>query len=195
MINRIKNNGWLMFLLGLLVGGAFVYFSSYRNNATKPIPTSNSTFHAEDLFVWNPPQDDPLISPSTNITNSATCRFKKVFNTFYGPPKITNSNPKQQPDSVTYAYGNEDEKDTVTFIDLNTQQPKVKINTGEYELKVLNDNPESITLINLAGADQQNHALSAYKIFKHKGVLIYIDFWEGKFLAGPTGTLEMGYCN
>ncbi|GEM_PF-6631419 len=171
-----------IFVLLILVGYLAYYFGS-----------KHSSGNNENLFVWEPPQDI-LMSPSTNITDSATCRFKKSFNTFF-EKKITNSelNP---PERIYYIIGDDNEADTVTFVDLNTEHPKVKTNSGESELTVLNDNPDTITLIDLGGINDPAHGFSTYKLFKKKGILIYSGAIDYFTIIGPiTGTLEMGYCN
>ena len=169
-------------LILLILTGSISYYFGSKNFAKNG-----------DLFVWNPPQDT-LTSPSTNITNSATCRFAKSFNTFF-MKKITNSelNP---PERVYYDFGEDNQTDTVTFSDLNTDHPKVVTNTGQSDLTVLNNNSDTITLIDLTGInDPIGHAFSVYKLFKKKGVLVYTGATDSFFTLGPTGTLEMGYCN
>ncbi len=173
----------IIFVLFILVASLGYYFGLKH-------PSAND----ESLFVWEPPQDI-LMSPSTNITDSATCRFKKSFNTFF-EKKITNSelNP---PERIYYNIGDDNEADTVTFIDLNTEHPKVKTNSGESELTVLNNNSDTITMIDLSGISSSlDHAFSTYKLFKKKGILIYSDASDKVMvIIGPTGTLEMGYCH
>jgi len=177
-----KYRGLVIIILIIAVGGFAYYFGS-----------KHSSSNNENLFVWNPPQDI-LMSPSTNITDSATCRFKKSFNTFF-EKKITNSelNPLER---IYYNIGDDNEADTVTFVDLNTEHPKVKTNSGQSELTVLNNNSDTITLIDLNGINiSPDHAFSTYKLFKKKGILIYSDASDRFVFTGPTGTLEMGYCH
>jgi hypothetical protein len=188
-MQKISKN-LIIFVLLILMSGFAYYLGSKHSSSNSD--SNDSDNNDSELFVWDPPQDI-LMSPSTNITNSATCRFKKSFNTFF-QTKITNSE-SNPPEKIYYDFGNENEADTVTLFDLNTDYPKVKHNNGESGLTVLNNNSDTITLIGLDGInDPINHAFSIYKLFKKKGILIYSDMADNLFLIGPTGTLEMGYC-
>ncbi len=147
-----------------------------------------NTDKSKDLFIGNPPTDI-LLSPSKNITDSATCRFQKSFNTFY-TKKITNSE-LTPPSRIYYNIGDDNEADTVTFVDLDTNFPKVKVNTGESALTIIQNTPENITL---GKTDPASGGIVVYNIFKKEGILVYYDS-RNFLLIGPTGTLEMGYCN
>lgn len=187
MVNMEKINKNIGVIVLLILAIAFGYYFGSKNSTKKN----------GDLFVWEPSKDikDLMTSPSKNITDSATCSFKKSFNTFF-QQKITNSelNP---PERIYYDIGDDNEADTLTFTDLTTDHPKVTINSGTQGLTILNDNTDTITMINLNGInDPITHVFSTYKIFKKKGLLIYTDSADSYTLIGPTGgALEMGYCH
>ena len=179
---EIAKYKWLIILVLFVIIGSSSYFLGLKHSTNDG-----------DVFVWEPSQDI-LTGPSKNITDSATCSFKKSFNTFFSK-KITNAEPNP-PEKIYYSVGDDNVADTVTFIDLNTEHPKVKTNSGQSELTVLNSNADTITLIDLSGInDSIDHGFSTYKLLRKKGILIYSDMADSLLTIGPTGTLEMGYCH
>jgi len=73
------------------------------------------------LFVWSRPMKFPINLP---ITQSATCRFKKSFGVGFQKPDAES----HRPEGISYSVHDEDETDTVTFIDLDTRSPTVRSN-------------------------------------------------------------------
>ncbi|MCX6791874.1 MAG: hypothetical protein NT149_02450 [Candidatus Gottesmanbacteria bacterium] len=178
-----KISSWKIFLFGLIIGGAIVYLgNNYQHNSNQTNGNQIST-----VFEWLPPEG--ILSPSKNITDSTTCRFKKSFNTFFMAPPA-GGNDSNPPERIRYVFADDNEADTVTFINLNTDHPTVKLNTGQGQLTVLDNNADSITMTKDNGS-----SLVIYRILKKKGLLIYSDSYDNLFGSGPTGTLEMGYCN
>jgi hypothetical protein len=151
------------------------------SQSAKESPASN-----DSLFVWDRPV---LIPTNLPITKSATSRFKKgLAVSFQKAPSPLEKNP---PERVYYSQSNEDEANTVSFVDLDTRAPKVQSNGGQATLSVVNDSGESVTLLNhREGAN----AAELYTIFRSSGIVIYSQHQDAS-LIGPFGVLEMGYCN
>jgi hypothetical protein len=74
--------------------------------------------------VW----DRPIAVAHLPIAKSTTCRIKKSLAVSYSK-KITNEE-LDPPERVYYDAGDEDEADTVAFVDLDTKSPKVQSNGG-----------------------------------------------------------------
>ena len=76
----------------------------------------------ENLFVWDRPS-----SPISNlpIQKSATCRFKKGLSVSF--QKAPTKEEPNGPERVYYSASNEDETDTVAFLDFGYQHPKGSI--------------------------------------------------------------------
>lgn len=144
---------------------------------------------SEDLFVWERPAS-PL-PPKLPITQSATCRFKKGIAVGFHKKFPVGSDPNG-PERVYYSTSDENEADTVAFLDLDTNAPKVQSNNGQASLQVLYRDARMLTLVHtdppsLGGPE-------VYSIFLEKGVVILSQHHDDGFL-GPFGVLEMGYCN
>lgn len=139
-------------------------------------------------FTWERSQNEITLA---DLTKSATCSFNKDINTFY----YQNFSKFEKEKNIHYVVANSDPADTMTFVDLDTPQPRVRTNTGESILQVINDNSESITLISIPPSmlGVPTGDVVIYRLFKQDGVLVYADTHSG--FLGPTGTLEMGYCH
>ena len=147
------------------------------------VPATQKT---DDLFVWNKPTGVPNNLP---ISQSTTCRFKHGLSAgFYAQSGGDLPNPSR---SIHYSHSNEDEANTVSFIDLDTKSPKVQSNGGEANLAVVSDVGGQLTLLNVG---RDGEAVEVYTLFKDTGVVIYSQQKDSMSL-GPFGVLEMGYCN
>jgi hypothetical protein len=142
---------------------------------------------SDNLFVWDRPAA-PI--PKLPITNSATCSFKKgvavSFHRF-------NTEPPTVPERIYYSLSDEDESDTVTFLDLDTNAPKVQSNGGQASLQVLYRSGQMLTLIHTA-ASPTNGDTEVYTIYLDKGVVILSQQQDAQ-QVGPLGSTLMGYCN
>ena len=151
------------------------------NEASVSIGSNNN------LFVWDRPAS-PL--PKLPITNSATCSFKKgvavSFHRF-------NTEPPSAPERIFYSLSDEDESDTVAFLDLDTNAPKVQSNGGQALLQVLYRGGQMLTLIHAAAGPAIGDT-EVYTIFLDKGVVILSQQQDAQ-PVGPLGTTLMGYCN
>jgi len=144
---------------------------------------------SKTLFVW----DRPVAFARLPIAKSTTCRIKKSLAAYYSKT-ITNEEP-DPPERVYYEAGDEDEGDTVAFVDLDTKSPKVQSNGGQAPLSVLSDDGVTLQLINRRGLEPgPGGGTEIYTIFRDKGVVLH-SLQKTAFLVGPFGTLEMGYCN
>jgi len=142
------------------------------------------------LFVWSRPTQFPINLP---ITQSATCRFKKSVGLgFQGKVADDKSHP---PEGISYSAADEDEANTVTFIDLDTRSPKVRSNGGQASLEVLYNDGEMLTLVHTSlTPETSGGAAEMYTVFRSKGVVIHSE-QKNSPLIGPFGVTEMGYCN
>lgn len=162
-------------ILLILVGGFAYYLGLNKSD--------------RDLFTWKPTQG--LLSPSKNITDSTNCSFRKSFNVFF------NADDPTQPtgQKIRYSYSNDNTADTISLIDLDTDHPKIRTNSGEFEPAIVDNNPSTITLVDINNIKSSlGHPITIYKLFKKNGILIYADANDGP-IVGPFGSLEMGYCN
>ncbi len=136
------------------------------------------------LFVWSRPMQLPINLP---ITQSATCRFKKSLGVGFQKPDTES----RRPDGISYSAHDEDETDTVTFIDLDTRSPTVRSNGGQAAFRVLNSDKEIVSLVHTT---LDGSATEMYTIFRTEGVVIHSTQLRSP-LIGPFGVIEMGYCN
>jgi hypothetical protein len=156
---------------------------------TKPSANeaSISIGSSDNLFVWDRPASRP---PKLPITNSSTCSFKKgvavSFHRF-------NTEPPTVPERIYYSLSDEDESDTVTFLDLDTNAPKVQSNGGQASLQVLYRSGQMLTLIHTAASPTTGDT-EVYTIFLDKGVVILSQQQDAQ-QVGPLGSTLMGYCN
>ncbi len=152
------------------------------SNPQQKKPLSQSVSN-DKLFVWDRPILIPMNLP---ITQSATCRFKKGLSVGFMKLK---TDPPTASEKIDYSVSDENESDTVAFVDLNTKTPKVQSNGGQATARVLYDDGERLTLLN-----NQQAAVEVYTIFRSKGVVIYSQQKDSVFI-GSFGVIEMGYCN
>jgi len=143
-----------------------------------------------DLFAWERPTLPP---PKLPITQSATCSFKKGLavsferpSTWKGPP---GSVQVPAPNRIYYSQSDENEADTVAFLDLDTKRPMVLSNGGQASLSVVYDDGQRLTLLN-----SQQAGAEMYTIFRNDAVVIYTQQKESGNL-GPFGVIMMGYCH
>jgi hypothetical protein len=136
------------------------------------------------LFVWSRPMQFPINLP---ITQSATCRFKKSLGVGFQKPDAES----RRPEGISYSAHDEDETDTVTFVDLDTGSPTVRSNGGQAALRVLTSDKEIISLVHTISGGT---AAEMYTIFRTEGIVIHTQ-QQRSLLIGPFGVIEMGYCN
>jgi len=143
---------------------------------------------SDDLFVWNRPISSlPIKLP---ITQSATCSFKKGLAVGFHK-KLPLANDANGAEQVYYSTSDENEGDTVAFLDLDTNAPKVVSNGGQASLKVLYRDGQMLTLFH---SSDPSTGTEEYTIFLDKGVVILSQQKDAP-LIGPFGVIEMGYCN
>jgi len=135
------------------------------------------------LFVWSRPMQLPINLP---ITQSATCRFKKSFGVGFQKPDAQS----RRPEGISYSAHDEDEADTVTFIDLDTRSPTVRSNGGQAPLRILYRDNEMLSVLHTTS----DGAAEMYTIFRTEGVVIHSTQMRSP-LIGPFGVIEMGFCN
>ena len=138
------------------------------------------------MFVWDRPKSPLLKLP---ITQSATCKFKKGFAVSFHK---FNTEPPTAPERIYYSMSDEDESDTVAFLDLDTDAPKVQSNGGQASLQVRSRDGKMLTLIHTAALPLSG-GTEVYTIFLDKGVVILSQQQNAAFV-GPLGTVLMGYC-
>ena len=161
---------------------ALTLFNCSRQSRTK-VPAQLSE---DPLFVWDRPTSMKSITTNHPIVQSATCRMKKTSSVIY--QSIITGAELDAPGRIYYRFGEEDESDTVAFINLNLTNPIVQSNGGQATLEVVHDDGEILTLLNA-----QPSGVETYTIFKSKGVVVYSQ--QKKSLVGhPWGVLAMGYC-
>lgn len=130
------------------------------------------------LFRW----DRPALSlpPQLPISSSATCSFKRsVFGRY-------DTETKQ----ITYETGNEDERDTVTFVGLDSGKTvKIKATLGVADADVSENNGQHVVIIqkSLGGA------IDNYTVYRETGVAVHTQQHQNPFV-GQIGVLEIGYC-
>jgi len=121
------------------------------------------------------------------ITQSATCRFKKSL----GVSFQTADAESPRPQGIYYSASDEDETDTVTFIDLDTPRPTVRSNGGQVPLRVLSSDKEKTSLVHTT----EDGAVEMYTIFRAEGVVIHSTQMHSPLSGHPFGVIEMGYCD
>jgi hypothetical protein len=151
-------------------------------------PSASSSAFIDNLFVWNRPA-----SPAANlpIGQTATCRFKKGLAASF--QKVSTKEEPNGPERVYYMASDENEADTVAFLDLDTNTPKVQSNGGQAPLKVLYKDGKMLTLIHTAQRPLSG-GTEVYTIFRDKGIVI-MSQQQDALDIGPLGVIEMGYCN
>jgi hypothetical protein len=144
---------------------------------------------SDDLFILDRPiLPLPIKLP---ITQSATCSFKKGFSVSFHKKFPMGTDPSET-ERVYYSASDEIETDTVAFLDLDTNAPKVRSNGGQEPLQVLYRGGKTLTLIHAAASPFAS--TEVYTLFPEKGVVILSQQGDAAFIV-PFGEIEMGYCN
>lgn len=149
-----------------------------------PVLSQNSD-QPKPFFTWDRPR---FVLDRLSIGNSATCRFKHSVIT-----QVRNVGANGHP-QVQYASANGDEADTVSFVDLKTDMPKVVSNSGQAQLQVLFRTGSEISLLNReALRPGLGQGTEIYMIFTDSGVILHTT--QHRLLTQPSGVTEMGFCN
>ncbi len=139
------------------------------------------------LLAKSAPEDGILFSlqrhrESINLplNQSTNCSFDAEMNVTYKDGKIEYKSTKNE------------EGTNISFVDLDTDNPKMRGNAGQDDLLKIVDNDEVVTMIEkspIAFGTQQS-----FTIFKATGVGIWTKQYN---LANqiPFGLLSMGYCD
>jgi hypothetical protein len=162
---------------------AYLVLLGCSKPATKETPASGAS--DGDLFVWLRPKT--TIPISLPIAQSTTCSFKKGLSASF--MKIVPPDGPIVPERIYYSTSDENETDTVSFVDLDTNSPKVRSNNGQASLKVIYRDENMLTLGHTA-----LNVFESYTIFTKKGVVIMSQH-QNEAIIGPFGVMEMGYCN
>ena len=179
----------MKFLFAVLSFSALVTLGCSKPAAKR----TSFSFASGGIFAWNRPAS-PLIK--LPITQSATCKFKKSLNATFRKNVSSTFAEKYIPDDpdeserVYYFVYDEDETDTVAFVDLDTNAPKVQSNAGQTSLQVIYRDAGMLTLIHAEPSDT-----IVYTIFLNKGVVTLSQHKNSGIIGGPYGVLAMGYCN
>jgi hypothetical protein len=90
--------------------------------------------------------------------------------------------------------GDEDERDTISFTDLDTRTPKLESNAGQVSLGLLSDDEDKVVLMNAGVDNNPADGVEIYTIFRKKKIVIYTQQKDSPILLGPFGYMGMGYC-
>jgi hypothetical protein len=136
---------------------------------------------ADNLFVWDRPGIPTYMSSGT-IANSTTCSFKKSMATSVHSGRIV------------YSLSDEDERDTVSFTDLNSAAPRLESNAGQVTVQKLSDDSDKVVLLNAGRDNNPADGVEIYTIFRKKRLVIYTQQKDSFLLSEPFGDIAMGYC-
>ena len=139
------------------------------------------------IFNWS----KPVASTSLPITQSATCSFKRSVGTDFRSDDGDKANTL--PIGISYSVADENEADTVSFVDLDTTKPKSQSNGGQASLEVNYDDGDMLTLSHSALLPVGG-TVETYTIFRKKRIVIH-NQQQNSAIVGPSGVLEMGFCN
>jgi hypothetical protein len=78
----------------------------------------------------------------------------------------------------------------ITFVDLNTVNPKIKGNNGQADLAIIYNNDDQIVLVEKDILDVGT--FHNFTIFKKEGIAIWNK--QYKLVSSPYGFVSMGYC-
>lgn len=172
------------------IGLAILLFLAGCSRPVSRQASSSSTQAAQndDLFEWSRPIRFPINLP---IAQSATCSFKKSVGVAFHAADPSNPDDANSRlfKGISYSVSDEDEADTVAFIDLDTRTPKVRSNNGQATLRVLYNDEYTVTVAHTVGSTTE-----MYTVFRRQGVVIYSQHQNAEVI-GPFGVIEMGYCN
>jgi hypothetical protein len=96
----------------------------------RPLQKSGIQNSNDNLFVWQRPFFVPKNLP---VSRSATCSFKKGLSVGFSKPPSSNGK-SEAPERISYSVSDENEADTVSFINLDTKTPIVQSNGGQASL-------------------------------------------------------------
>lgn len=169
----------------------FVSLPVAQRGSGAPAKAQGPAQQTPDIFAWTRP-NFPL-GNHLPLGQSATCRFKHSMLAMHFQDRATNDAEAR----IHYSSDSEDEADTISFTNLDTDSPTVQSSGGQGKLLVAAASAELWVLINRTGLNGPGYlgepAAEVYTLFKKAGVVVHHGAHMG--LAGPAGSLEMGYCN
>jgi hypothetical protein len=176
----------IIIILIVLVGVAYFYSPS-RNEVIKDKPgTSNllGSYAREESSI-------PVILP---ITQSATCTFNRLSGASFEfrekEDTVGRASTGEEKAKIYYDSWVESQPNIVSFIDLDTKEPKMTANMGQDSLIKAYEDEEVIQMVE--GNTLSTGTMITYTIFKKDGVAIWSKQYN--FLGVPVGYMGMGYC-
>ncbi len=183
---RLRNVILLLIATVLLSSGVSYGYFNYSENGKKIVSDK----------IYN--QTTPRISysrPQTTLTNlpinqSTTCSFERVVTTSFENPEDPFAEDKDR--EIYYSNDKQSNPIITSFVDLDTDYPKMTANNGQSALVKVIDNADIVTLVDDTVINTGDN-LIIYTIHKKYGVASWTKQYS--LLSTPLALVSMGYCN
>lgn len=164
--------------------------ASYKYKESGTVTEERGT----DTFLASYERDVSGIPPLLPITQSATCSFDRLNNVTYEYRSNINDVGREadpgEVASIYYTSSIETQPNVVSFIDLDTDVPKMIANMGQDDLVKIYEDDDTIHLVEKGPIS--GGTLVIYTIFKKEGLAIWTKQYD--FIGVPLGYMGMGYC-
>lgn len=183
-----KNKIFIAIVIVGIIIGVSIYLSSQNNFSDVEKRGSNQ-------FIASYERETSSIPPLLPITQSATCSFNRINGVSFEVREKENEVGRapysnEEKTRIYYDSSVESQPNTVSFIDLNTKNPKMVANIGQDELIKIYDDNEIIHMMEKVPLN--TGSINLYTIYKKEGVAIWTKQYN--FLGVPIGYMAMGYC-
>jgi hypothetical protein len=178
----------------VVIGGAWFVSASMKSGSNTKSDTFKSARGSSQL-IESFDREQSSVPPLLPITQSTTCSFNRINGVsfeFREKEGETGRVPRYSGDGgkIYYDSSVESQPNIASFVDLDTDNPKIAANQGQGNLIRIYEDGVTIQLID--STPLNSGTVIAYTIFKKEGVAI----WSKQYnLFGvPYGSMAMGYC-
>ncbi|MDO8264828.1 MAG: hypothetical protein Q7T34_00475 [Candidatus Parcubacteria bacterium] len=199
-----KNKTFIAIIIVGIIWGIFSFFSSPQDKVNTP---SNSMSEEEAYqeylkiakdsyqFIGSYEREKSPITPLLPITKSTTCSFNRINGVSFEVREKENEvghvpYSEEEKAKIYYESSMESQPNIVSFIDLDTKNPKMVANIGQDELIKIYDDEEIIHMVEKIPLN--SGSINLYTIYKKDGLAIWTKQYI--FINVPLGYMAMGYC-
>lgn len=189
-----KNKIFIAIIIAGIIISVSIYFSSNSSKIITNMPIEKEE-KGPNQFIASYEREKSSIEPLIPITKSVTCSFNRINGVSFEVREKENevghaSYSENEKAKIYYDSSVESQPNTVSFVDLDTENPKMVANIGQDELIKIYDDEEIIHMMEKSPFNLGT--VNLYTIYKKEGVAIWTKQYS--LLGVPIGYMAMGYC-
>ena len=177
----------IIILILIAVIGIILYFPVIKKQTAK-------VESGKSQFLDSYEQSEPTILTVLPITQSTTCSFNRLnevsFSFLDKDNKVSLDPIGNEKPKINYSSSAQSKALDVSFVDLDTKNPKMVANNGQDNLVKIYEDDQTLQMIEETPLNTGN--VIVYTIFKKEGIASWSK--QYRFLGTPYAYMGMGYC-